>query len=98
MNTNYGSDPAEAAWAKSGDDSVYLSVRQHLVDTFGVAQQLWDEFVPRSLKASLARREKLSLDALKCVAVFLAGVHDVGKLTISCLLYTSDAADDLQPV
>lgn len=75
--------PASLAWAKPGDESGYLSVWQHLVDTRDVASRLWDTFVADSIKQSLATTERLEVSEVRALAVFLAGIHDVGKITRS---------------
>lgn len=51
---------------------------RHLDDTADVAELLWDEFFPESMKSFLA--EELGGEAqARALAVFLAGSHDVGK-------------------
>lgn len=75
--------PARLAWAKPGDESAYLSVWQHLVDAAGVAERLWESFLAPSIKESLSAVEGLSVEELRRLAVFLAGVHDCGKISRS---------------
>lgn len=65
--------PASLAWAKPGDESGYLSVWQHLVDTRDVASRLWDTFVADSIKQSLATTERLEVSEVRALAVFWQG-------------------------
>ena len=37
------SHASRSLWAKSGDESGWLNLPQHLRDSAGVARQLWDE-------------------------------------------------------
>ena len=75
--------PALAAlWAKSGDDSGWLSLPQHLADAAAVASLLWDCWVSDSMKRLLGSKLGLEEPEIKTLLVFLAGTHDVGKATL----------------
>lgn len=77
---------AAAAWAKLDNDDVAngatLSVPAHLADTAHVASWMWENFLATSIKRRLADALG-TLEAAKICAVFVAGVHDVGKLSPS---------------
>ncbi len=68
-------------WAKSGDETGFLSLPQHLADTASVAAVLWDFWVAKSVKLWVASKLGMSEDEAKRLLIFLAGVHDVGKAT-----------------
>jgi len=76
------SEQALALWAKSGDDSGWLTLPQHLVDTAGVAVCLWDEWVPQNIKFQLEDDTGLSEHELADFVAWLAGTHDIGKASI----------------
>lgn len=76
---------ARAVWAKSQTDVHqnhllvgWLPLYQHLDDTAGVAERLWDHWVPASLKGSLAHSFG-SERATRQLLLWLAALHDVGK-------------------
>lgn len=69
-------------WAKSGDDSGWLPLPQHLADTAAVASLLWDRWTSDSIKRLLADKLRMTEPEVKALVVFLAGVHDVGKATV----------------
>ena len=85
-----------------------LSIRQHLEDTAAIAGHIWDDFLAPHIKEMLAV-ELGSDEVARASFVFLAGAHDTGKAAPAfsaqhrraadqaqaCLLYTSDAADDI---
>ena len=74
-------DLARCFWAKSGDgESTWLSVVQHLMDAADIAGYLFDEYLSehhRRLMASVWGGEQ---SKARASFVFLAGVHDVGKV------------------
>lgn len=68
-------------WAKSGDSGSWLSVVQHLMDAADVAGLLFDDYLSehhRRLMASVWEGDRVKARAS---FVFLAGVHDVGKVS-----------------
>lgn len=72
---------ARSFWAKSGDSGCWLSVVQHLMDAADVAELLFDDYLSehhRKLMASVWGGDRLKARAS---FVFLAGVHDVGKVS-----------------
>jgi len=73
-----------STWAKSacnelGDVTRWLPLHQHLDDTAGVAGQLVDNWVSPQVLARIARDLDGSVAAVRALACWLAGVHDVGK-------------------
>lgn len=79
------SSRARSVWAKSrtadsgtGELIGWLPLYQHLDDAAGVAQLLWDEWAPHSIKQLLARTFG-SDEAARSLLIWLAGTHDVGK-------------------
>lgn len=74
------------AWAKSDADPVtgeivgWLPVHQHLADTAVVAGLLWDRWLPPSVRRMMAA-DVGTEQAARSLAVWLAGQHDVGKIS-----------------
>ncbi|MDY5152552.1 CRISPR-associated endonuclease/helicase Cas3 [Actinobaculum suis] len=77
------SPQAHSLWAKSGCEDAYLRLTQHLIDTACVAEWLWDNWVSDSLKRTLVAIWKLDEQDVRQLYIFFAGVHDVGKATVS---------------
>ncbi|KOG91435.1 CRISPR-associated protein Cas3, partial [Streptomyces varsoviensis] len=73
---------ARVVWAKHDRKTEgWLPLWRHMADSAAVAGELWERWVPRSVRGLVA--EALpggEEDALR-LARFLAGVHDVGKAT-----------------
>lgn len=70
---------ATALWAKSGDESGFLSLPQHLMDSAGVAGALWDTWLPPGEKDRIAEGLSLTPEQTRSLAIWLAATHDVGK-------------------
>ncbi len=75
-----------SVWAKSLDNGAeWMPLIRHLGDTAAVMEALWHSWVPRAVRRLIA--EGLGLDGTDedvevlagRFAVFLAGVHDIGK-------------------
>ncbi|MEW2635658.1 CRISPR-associated helicase Cas3' [Streptomyces sp. NPDC048389] len=74
--------PASSVWAKHDrDGGGWLPLWRHMDDSAAVAGRLWDEWLPVAVRTLIA-------DALpggeadgRRLAVWLAGVHDIGKAT-----------------
>jgi CRISPR-associated helicase Cas3/CRISPR-associated endonuclease Cas3-HD len=56
----------------------WLSLTQHLEDTAGMADILWNRFWPRQLRTFLSSY-LVNDETARKIYVFLAGIHDVGK-------------------
>lgn len=87
------SDLARSFWAKSGNTDSWLSVAQHLMDAADVAGYLFDEYLSdhhRCLMASVWDGDRAKARA---TFVFLAGAHDVGKVSPQFACQRQDMAE-----
>ncbi|WP_185732096.1 CRISPR-associated helicase Cas3' [Actinomyces bowdenii] len=66
-------------WAKSGDETGWLSLPQHMIDSAGVAARLWEHWASTALRVSCARACRLEVEETGVLLSWLAGVHDIGK-------------------
>ena len=83
---------ARSFWAKSGDSGSWLSVVQHLMDAADVAGLLFDDYLSehhRRLMASVWGGDRAKARAS---FVFLAGSHDVGKVSPQFACQRADLA------
>lgn len=71
-------------WAKSGksDPTTWLSVSQHLMDAADVAGLLFDRYLSEHHRRLLASVWDGDTSKARAALVFLAGVHDVGKISL----------------
>ncbi len=84
---------ARSFWAKSGDSGSWLSVVQHLMDAADVAGLLFDDYLSehhRRLMASVWGGDQAKARAS---FVFLAGMHDAGKVDIRFACQRQDLAE-----
>ena len=105
------SPAVRAAWGKTDREAgEILRVHRHLEDAAAVAGQLWDHWLPESVKLSIRASLPDGLADGRRLYTFLAGVHDIGKVTPAfaikvervpglgwvrdCLLYTSPSPRD----
>lgn len=76
-----------AFWAKSGDETGYLSLPQHLSDAGSVAYDFYDSFLSKQtkdfLKQSIPTTSELSDNDVRLLLSWLAYAHDIGKATLS---------------
>ena len=77
------SPQARSLWAKSGNETGHLSLAQHLIDSACAAAAVYDTWVSNSLKENLAENLNLSVDEVRRLYIWLAGLHDLGKGTIT---------------
>ena len=76
------SDLARCFWAKTGSGaSAWLSVVQHLMDAADVAGYLFDEYVSEHHRRLMASVWEGDQAKARATFVFLAGIHDVGKVS-----------------
>lgn len=76
------SSAARSVWGKTDpDDQLWLPVVQHLEDAAAMAGYLYDHFLPRSTKELLSTLLDASSDEVRTLVCWLAGLHDIGKLT-----------------
>ena len=79
------SSAARAPWAKTdkSDPSLWLSLAQHMADSGGVADALWEGWASAQLRARLAQIIGLNVEQAGVLYAWLASVHDVGKATLT---------------
>ena len=77
------SEQGRSLWGKSdyGVGEEWLPLYVHMADSAGVADKLWDEWVPPSTRDIVARAYDGDLSRARSLFVFLAAVHDIGKAT-----------------
>ena len=73
------SPQARALWAKSGDETGYLNLPQHLADVAAAALEVFDRWVSMHVKEHLAGKLGISVEELRRLVIWLSGIHDVGK-------------------
>ncbi|MEU1126071.1 CRISPR-associated helicase Cas3' [Streptomyces sp. NPDC005899] len=74
--------PVLRVWAKHDRDSDgWLPLWRHMEDSAAVAGRLWDEWLPLSVKKLIADALPGGAEDARCLVVWLAGVHDIGKAT-----------------
>lgn len=87
------SDSARSLWAKTGDESGWLNLPQHLVDSLCAAEAVWDIWVAPSVRKTLARLAKLDEGEVRTLYLWLAAGHDLGKATLSFARQVENSAD-----
>ncbi|WP_334027320.1 CRISPR-associated helicase Cas3' [Nocardia terpenica] len=75
------SDATSSAWAKSDRDGGSLSLVRHLADSVAVAGLVWDRWLPERTKQVISACLPGGLSDGRLLVRWLAGVHDIGKLT-----------------
>jgi CRISPR-associated endonuclease/helicase Cas3 len=89
------SEQVRSAWAKHRrDDDASLSLVLHCEDAAAVAAHLWDDWIPRSTREYLTAGR--SADEARVLARWLAGVHDVGKLSPAFAIQVPILADRMR--
>ena len=88
------SPQAQSLWAKSGNDTDFLTLPQHMVDSACAASFVFHSWLATSVKQFLSNELGLDEFGVEALYVWLAGVHDVGKASRSFqrLLLESDKA------
>lgn len=74
---------ATSLWAKSGDETGWLNLPQHMADAACVAGELWDRWAAPSLRRTMASLGDMSEEHLRTLVIWSAGVHDIGKATVT---------------
>lgn len=75
-------ESVEVCWGKSADEGdFWLPVWVHLLDTYSVSQLLYEQWIPQAVKNLLMQDLNLKDNELKQFLGWLAGIHDLGKLT-----------------
>lgn len=77
------SEQERSLWGKSdyGVGEEWLPLYVHMADSAGMADRLWDEWVPPSTRNIVARAYDGDVSRARSLFVFLAAVHDIGKAT-----------------
>jgi CRISPR-associated helicase Cas3/CRISPR-associated endonuclease Cas3-HD len=79
------SDAARSVWGKTdrrGTSPVgWLPLWRHLADSADVAGQLWDHWLSQAVRRRIADELPGGEADARTLAVWLAGVHDIGKAT-----------------
>lgn len=77
-----------SVWAKSRPDpndpstiEAWMPLWLHLDDTSSVAGRLWDEWLPPAVRSVVASCVDGGQDRARRWAIWLAGIHDLGKAT-----------------
>lgn len=90
---------SQTIWAKTdqfrGQEealTAWLPLFQHLDDALGVAERLWDDWLPLSTRRGLASAFG-SGAAARSLFAFLAGSHDVGKASPAFAVQVPELAD-----
>lgn len=91
------SSPARAVWAKSdrregGRSGAWLPQWRHMADSGAVAGRLWDDWLPRQVRRSVAEALPGGAADARLLAVWLATVHDIGKATPAFACQVEDLA------
>lgn len=71
-------EQARSIWAKTGGPDEWLPLVQHMLDTLSIARRLMDRWLSPQVAQQWAEHP-WGLERISRWAVFLAGVHDVGK-------------------
>ncbi|MET7394298.1 CRISPR-associated helicase Cas3' [Dactylosporangium sp. NPDC005572] len=79
------SDAARSAWGKTDRTGIapvgWLPLWRHLADSADVAGRLWDHWLSPAVRRRIADELPGGARDGRTLAVFLAGVHDIGKAT-----------------
>lgn len=75
--------PARSVWAKHDRDAEgWLPLWRHMEDSAAVAGLVWDRWLPSAVRALIADALPGGVADARALAVWLAGVHDIGKATL----------------
>ncbi|MFF0752681.1 CRISPR-associated helicase Cas3' [Streptomyces sp. NPDC004267] len=89
--------PVLSVWAKYDRDSDgWLPLWQHLEDSAAVAGLLWDRWLPASVRRLIGEALPGGETDGRCLAVWLAGVHDIGKATPAFACQVEQLADRMR--
>lgn len=89
--------PARAVWAKHDRDTDgWLPLWRHIEDTAAVAGLLWDRWLPMGVRRLIAEALPDGEADARAMAVWLAGVHDIGKATPAFACQVEQLADTMR--
>ena len=76
---------ARSLWGKSdgAEGSRWLPLYMHMLDSAGIAEHLWDEWLPEGTRSFLTEALGGEPRQARKLACFIAGAHDIGKATPS---------------
>lgn len=93
------SPAARRVWGKHDlKTEDWLPLRQHMADSAAVAGKLWDEWLPGNVKGLIAEALPGGTRDGRRLAVWLAGVHDIGKATPAFACQVESLAKDMRDV
>ncbi|WP_373692296.1 CRISPR-associated helicase Cas3' [Corynebacterium sp.] len=83
---------AQSLWAKSGNDTDFLTLPQHMVDSACAASFLFNSWLASSVKRFLSGALGVDERGVEVLYTWLAGCHDIGKAvrTFQRMLLESD--------
>jgi len=88
---------ARSVWGKTqqgSDTTFWMPLHRHLADTALVSARLYDEYLPDTAKRDISLALDSDEDA-RTLAIFLAGVHDLGKASPVFLADEEDYVNEL---
>ena len=91
------SPAARSVWGKTqqgSDTTFWLPLHRHLADTALVSARLYDEYLPDTAKRDIALALDSDEDA-RTLAIFLSGIHDLGKASPVFLASEDDYVNEL---
>ena len=76
---------ARSLWGKSdgAEGSRWLPLYMHMLDSVGIAEHLWDEWLPEGTRSFLTEALGGEPRQARKSACFIAGVHDIGKAVLA---------------
>ncbi|MEU0331811.1 CRISPR-associated helicase Cas3' [Streptomyces sp. NPDC006193] len=90
-------EPARSVWAKHDRDTDgWLPLWRHMEDSAAVAGLLWDRWLPVGVRRLVAGSLPLGDSDARALAVWLAGVHDIGKATPAFACQVDQLADTMR--
>lgn len=89
--------PARTVWAKHDRDSDgWLPLWRHMEDSAAIAGLLWDTWLPANVKALIGSALPDGQHDGRRLALWLAGVHDIGKATPAFACQVDQLADRMR--
>ncbi|MEV0254734.1 CRISPR-associated helicase Cas3' [Streptomyces sp. NPDC050732] len=86
--------PVRSVWAKHDRDAEgWLPLWRHMADSAAVAGLLWDEWLPANVRGLVAEALPGGAGDGRCLVMWLAAVHDIGKATPAFACQVDQLAD-----
>ncbi|MFJ3984035.1 CRISPR-associated helicase Cas3' [Streptomyces fungicidicus] len=90
-------EPARSVWAKHDRDTDgWLPLWRHMEDSAAVAGLLWDRWLPVGVRRLVVEGLAQNESDARALAVWLAGVHDIGKATPAFACQVDQLADAMR--